>query len=620
MVGRNPALDPRLGDLIDKLDDPSRFEPDVGSGRVRAVSVDEPETMTVRVLVKVSGAPPEIPDVTWTRIASGIHAVEVPVVRLAELAEHPRVDYVEAAQPYAEQLNTSLAETGADLLHQPDGPRPTLTGKGVVVGIIDEGLDFTLDDFRTSNGRTRIAFLWDQKLVPQGSEHSPEPFGWGVEYDAAAIDSALEHDDPFEVLRHRPAVASHGTHVAGIAAGNGASASAEFPAGTFVGAAPEATIVFVQTERARAGSFTDSWTVAEAVAYIYAKAAELELPCVINMSLSRNGGSHDGASLVEQVIDDLVQERAGRAFVHAAGNGHTWDNHASGVLTTGATRTLHWQVGGGLELPGGPVPAGPDRTLNELEIWYSSTDELDVRVINPAGAPTAVFKPGDRESHTFPDGTTVLVDSERFAALNGDARVFIRVEPGTAPAVTSGVWRVEVTAGEVRDGRLDAFIERDVREGANKHMQSFFPAPDFDGQQTLGTPATSRLGISVANYDHRTTKIQSASSRGRTRDGRAKPEIAAPGVAILSACALGGRPSDTGGVNPMRVPMTGTSMSAPHLAGIIALLLQRRPGLTVAQIRSILTASARQVDGVDRFDPAWGHGRVDAVGAVRILG
>jgi subtilisin family serine protease len=152
-------------------------------------------------------------------------------------------------------------------------------------------------------------------------------------------------------------------------------------------------------------------------------------------------------------------------------------------------------------------------------------------------------------------------------------------------------------------------------------MQSFFPAPDFDDLQTLGTPATSRLGISVANYDHRTTKIQDASSRGRTRDGRAKPEVAAPGVNIFAACALGGRPNDAGGgVFPMRVQKTGTSMSAPHLAGIIALLLQRRPGLTVAQIRAILIATARQVDGVDRFDTTWGHGRADAKAAVLRLG
>lgn len=93
-----------------------------------------------------------------------------------------------------------------------------------------------------------------------------------------------------------------------------------------------------------------------------------------------------------------------------------------------------------------------------------------------------------------------------------------------------------------------------------------------------------------------------------------------PSIAVMSACSMGGRPAEAGAVHPMRVPKTGTSMSAPHVAGIVALLLQRRPGLTSEQIRSILVASARQVDGVAVFDQAWGHGRVDAVEAVRLLG
>ncbi|SDI31119.1 Subtilase family protein [Actinokineospora alba] len=620
MATRDPALDPRLGDLVDKLTEPGLLDDDLDAGRVRVQSVEHEKVLTVRVLVKVSGAPPHVPGSTWIPLAAGIHAVEVPVAELRRLAAHPTVDYVEASQPYAPQLDTALGETGVDLLHQPAAPRPALTGKGVVVGVIDSGMDYTLDDFRDADGRSRVAFLWDQTEEPAAGEHAASPWGLGVEYDAAALDLALKHDDPFNVAHHQPEPSSHGTHVAGIAAGNGRSADAQFPAGKFVGAAPEATIVFVQPQPARAGSFTDSWTVAAAVSYIYAKADELDLPCVINMSLSRNGGSHDGASLVERVIDSLVEAQSGRAFVHAAGNGHVWDNHASGTLAAGATRTLSWQVGGGLELPGGAVPAAPDPSLNELELWYSSNDSFHVRLISPTGASTVAFAPGDRDFHTFADGTTALVDSEQFSALNGDARVFIRVERGTAPAVTSGKWQVEITAAEIREGRFDAYIERDARERGVQHMQSFFPTPDFDGEQTLGTPATSRTGIAVANYDHRTTMIQDASSRGRTRDGRAKPDVAAPGVRIMSACSMGGRPTEAGAVHPMRVPKTGTSMSAPHVAGIIALLLQRRPGLTSEQIRSILVASARQVDGVAVFDQAWGHGRVDAVEAVRLLG
>jgi subtilisin family serine protease len=283
-------------------------------------------------------------------------------------------------------------------------------------------------------------------------------------------------------------------------------------------------------------------------------------------------------------------------------------------------RTLQWRTGGGMSLGGGQLPVGPDRTPNELEIWYSPRDELQVRLIDPAGNATAVVAPGQTEIHDFPGGNNAFVDSERFSPLNGDARIFIAVDRGTAQRIASGIWNVEITAVRVRAGRFDAWIERDIRDRANNFAdQSFFVGVDFDPVMTLGTPATSRRGISVANYDHVTVAPSSSSSRGRTRDGRDKPEVAAPGTNILSSCAMGGRPNGTGGAHPMRTTMSGTSMAAPHVAGIAALLLEQDPTLSAAQIRKALLASANPPNGVVPFDTAWGYGRVDAAEAAQLL-
>jgi subtilisin family serine protease len=135
---------------------------------------------------------------------------------------------------------------------------------------------------------------------------------------------------------------------------------------------------------------------------------------------------------------------------------------------------------------------------------------------------------------------------------------------------------------------------------------------------TLGTPATTRRGIAVANYDHVTLAPHVTSSRGPTRDRRMKPEIAAPGTNIVASCALGAR--QVGGQTvPVRTTMTGTSMSAPHVAGIVALLLQHRPRLTAEQVAAILVATADPPQGVSAFDDAWGFGRVDAAAAVAAL-
>ena len=183
------------------------------------------------------------------------------------------------------------------------------------------------------------------------------------------------------------------------------------------------------------------------------------------------------------------------------------------------------------------------------------------------------------------------------------------------------MWQVELTAVRVRSGRFDAWIERDARSQANNFAdQSFFVGSDFDPVMTLGTPATSRRGISVANYDHVAVAPSSSSSRGRTRDGRDKPEVAAPGTNIVSSCAMGGRPTGSGGVHPARTTMSGTSMAAPHVTGIVAQLLQSDPTLSAAQIRKALLASAGAPPGVTPFDVAWGYGRVDAVEALRLLG
>jgi subtilisin family serine protease len=619
----NPALDPRLRRLVHAQDDPARLD-DLTASQVTARDGSLPSggPPTTRVLVRASRPTPSAatPDTTWTTVAEGIYAVQLPIADLETLADDPQVQFVEAARLMAPQLVSSVPETRADRLRVAKPPRPALSGLGIVVGIVDFGLDFTLEDFVNPDGTTRIAFIWDQSLTPQAGEAAPAGFTRGVEYDADAINAALKDPNPFSVVRHLPEPASHGTHVAGTAAGSGRSGDATFPAGRYVGVAPEATIIYVQPDTSgNAGSFTDSVAVAEAMSYIYQKAAQLGRPCVVNMSLGQNGGSHDGESVVEQAVDRLL-EVPGRAFVHAAGNEHTWRGHASGGLTEGEVRTLQWRTGGGMPVPGGQLPAGPDRSPNELEIWYSPRDELHVRLIDPTGAPTPVVIPGQTELHNFPGGNSAFVDSERFSPLNGDARIFLAVDPGTTTQVAAGIWRVEITAVRVRSGRFDAWIERDARDPANNFAdQSFFVGTDFDPVMTLGTPATSRRGISVANYNHVTVAPSSSSSRGRTRDGRDKPEVAAPGTNIVSSCAMGGRPNG-GGVHPMRTTMSGTSMAAPHVAGIVALLLELDPTLSAAQLRKALLASANPPNGVLPFDVAWGYGRVDAVEAARLLG
>ena len=627
---KHRGLDPKLRRLIKNAVDPGRLKRAVRGGEFTAGVEELPEgpldaaVLTKRVLIRLAGKglPEGCRDLRWVSIVEDIYAVEVPLNRMEEIAGSEGIEYIESGRTMAPALSSSVPETRADVVRT--GPLG-LTGQGVAVGVIDFGFDFTLDDFRNTDGSTRVAFLWDQGLLPQAGESSPDRFGYGVEYDRTAIDEALDSsDDLFGEIRHDPGAESHGTHVAGTAAGNGRTSDADFPADTFIGVAPEATLILVQPDaRDATGSFTDSVHVAEAIAYVFDKADELGLPCVINMSLGQNGGSHDGESVVERAIDRLL-ERPGRAMVVAAGNEHIWRGHAGGDLAEGEVRTLRWRFGGGLPLPSGGQlqPGFGDFTPNELEVWYSSRDVFRVRLRDPQGNESEVVEPGNTVVHTFPNGETAFIDSERFTVLNGDSRIYIELSPGD-DRLAEGVWEVEIESVESRDGRYDAWIERDARRSFNNFAdQSFFVGTDFDGQKTLGTPATTRRGIAVANYNHRTQTPNDSSSRGPTRNGRGKPEVAAPGTNILSSASLAGRPEPG---NPLatvsaRTRMTGTSMAAPHVAGIVALMLQQDPRLSTEQIRKILIASANPPSGVTPFDTAWGFGRVDAGAALNLVG
>ncbi len=278
--------------------------------------------------------------------------------------------------------------------------------------------------------------------------------------------------------------------------------------------------------------------------------------------------------------------------------------------------------------PADGLPAAPagafDRTANEMEIWFSSRDVIGVRVLDPAGNATNVVAPGSNQMFSL-GGNDVYIDSERFTRLNGDARIYIELSPAQTRLQT-GTWRVELTGDDIRGGRFDAWIERDARDAQNGFAdQSSFEGTDFDPAMTLGTPATGRRAIAVANYDHRNTVPSSSSGRGRTRDGRNKPECAAPGTDIVSSCSLGGRPASNGTPVPMRVRMSGTSMAAPHVTGIVALLFERaqtmpHPSLlTAEQTRKVIVATTSVPPGVQGFDEAWGFGRIDAEAAVKLL-
>jgi len=230
------------------------------------------------------------------------------------------VHSIEYGGPNIKLLNdTTLINSNVLPIH--NGTSPLLnsyTGKGVIFGLIDTGIDLDHDDFKDTLGNTRILKVWDQRNTDNGTS----PFGYGSIMDSSAINNnTANHKDDFTFR-------GHGTHVAGIGTGNGLAVN------NYKGVAPEASIVAVAVDL----ESTEN-TILDAVAYIYNVADSLGMPCVLNVSLGNYAGSHDGTDGIAVLIDSLINFKSGRAFVCAAGNAGSQPFHLQHQVNSDTTFT-----------------------------------------------------------------------------------------------------------------------------------------------------------------------------------------------------------------------------------------------------------------------------------------
>lgn len=407
---------------------------------------------------------------------------------------------------------------------------------------------------------------------------------------------------------------AHATHVASIAAGRR-------------GVCPDAALAGVlialsDDERDRRATLFDSTRLAHAIEYLFELGASLyqrPVPTVVNISLGTNGHAHDGTSAISQWIDAALMA-PGRCVCVAAGNAGqeapqfagdlgylTGRIHASGrVRARGLETDLEWQVvGNGIA----------DVSENELEIWYEAGDEFSVRLRSPSGVWIGPVRPGAYvQNHRLESETFVSIFNERYNPANGANRISIFLSPrlkDTVVGIEAGTWIVRLHGIEVRDGRFDAWIERDdprplgrVGEVEAWRFPSYFSARSNEDRSSVSSLACGSRVISVGNCEDAAERIHQSSSQGPTRDGRYKPEIAAPGTDIVAA---------RGFSSPDRrwAAMTGTSMASPYVAGVAALMLVQEPRLTATQIAGIMRRTAQPLPGSDyAWHDAAGFGRI----------
>lgn len=494
-----------------------------------------------------------------------------------------------------------------------------LDGSGVVIGVVDVGCDFAHESFLRDSGKTRLLALWDQSDPPPGrTKNPPAGFHYGREFTQEQIDKALAQkgQSPYDALGYTPGFAAHGTHVLDIAAGNGRGRN--LPGGRPLpgedestarpapqGVAPEADLVFVHLRTNENEFLGNSRLLLEAVEYIFQKAGDR--PAVVNLSLSTTGGPHDGTTLVEQGLQRLL-ETSGRAIVVSAGNSFHRGVHAQGTVKGETWEELKWTV-------------DPRGAKNEMEIWYRGASPLTVLLIPPdmddvprmelgpirPGKTYAIHLGGDvwgRISHR-PDDPN-----------NGAHQIDIRLSAPPAPPgkelKVSGTWTIRLQTVAGAEVPFDAWIEQDDQaEGRFETLVS--------NACTLGSISCAEKLLTVGAFDtSRYADLQrpydfTAAGPTRNMDFLRKPDIVAPGVDVLAARARGGT-----------AVMSGTSMAAPHLTGLVALLFQLAEGkghglLPIETTRELIIESTREASGKKPWDPRLGWGRINGVAALTRL-
>jgi subtilisin family serine protease len=567
-------LDPALNQI-------ARKEGTAESLRMNVASFNEEALPTVSVLISFKGEREELAalGVSISSFNHGIATGTVPVAWLRALADDPRIEAIEAARALNHELDISGSVIGANQVRMPP---LSLTGRGVIIGIVDTGIDLWHASFRRSAGRSAVLAVWDQTLAAAPGESLPKGFSYGVEYEQAQIERAFAAGPDSNIVRHRDSL-GHGTHVAAIAAGS---------ATPYIGIAPDADLLVVATST-DAKALGDSARTLDAIRYIFEKAAGLGRPAVINLSLGSYIGPHDGTSLLERGIDALLKS-PGQILVKAAGNAGGAGSHASGSLAAGEATSLRVEV---------PATSTESATI---DIWYNASGRFQVTLSAPDGTATSPLDGDEIREYFLPGDVSVLVSSILANPGSGDNRIYVVVSPGSTGQITPGLWAINLKAVTASEKvRFDAWIER----GSNPPR---FSAANADENMTISVPGTARRCITVSAYAASTAghtpsptiQLLPTSSRGPTRDGRRQPEIAAPGGWIASARSAKSKLRAYG--DAAWTLMSGTSMAAPHVTGAVALLLQQEPGLDSEQVRERLQKAVKPAPLADR--DGWGEG------------
>lgn len=494
-----------------------------------------------------------------------------------------RYSYNSIPKCYAPLSMETLNQTG--ILPVQNYPTLQLRGKGVLIGFLDSGIDYTNEIFRELDGSTRIDAIWDQ-TVQDGSP--PEGFSYGSEYTRDMIDEALRSAEPLTLVPTTDDT-GHGTYVASLAAGG---ADAE---DGFLGAAPEASIAVVKLKQAKE-YLRDYYFIPRDVVcyqetdlmlgikYLNDLADSLGMPLVVCFSCGTSMGGHIGTMPLSFLIESYSTV-ANHITVIGTGNEADKRHHYfSTIEDEEDTKTVEVRV-------------GENVSGFSMELWNEVPNILSISIVSPSGENTSriPLRVGASVEIDFLfERTKVSVDYRLIVEKSSSELVFFRFN---APA--PGIWKIVVEPLAIADGRFHMWLPlTEFLSGEVYFLES-------DPYYTLTNPANADSPVVVSYYDGGTGAVSQSSGRGFTRTGQIKPDITAPGVNVTGALP-GNR----------FAPRTGSCISTAVTSGAVALMLEwliyieEVPGVDSYQIKSLLILGAVRPDTMEYPNREWGYGQL----------
>ena len=433
--------------------------------------------------------------------------------KLENLINYKEIEYIEKPFILNTQDTQSFSSTGITSFKN----RTNLTGEGTIIGIIDSGIDYTLDVFKDDFGKSKILYYWDQSM----NNNPPQGFKEGTLYTNEDINKAIKG----EVFIPVSITATHGTHVASICSQ----------------IANKAKLIVVRVGSRQTDTFSRSTEFMRAIKFILDKSIELNMPVSINISYGSNEGSHRGLSLFEQYIDDMCIYWKNNIVV-AAGNNANKGAHKLINLKDDEIQEVEFVV-------------GENETILNVNIWPNFTDLFEVYLVSPSNETSQILSKDNntiKSRISTTDVTGVFYDIAPYSLKRR-----ISIELKSKSSIQSGTWKIVFNPIEIVSGFINIYLP--TSEGISKDTKFLDP----DSTLTVTVPGSAKNVITVGSFNSRTGNVSVFSGEGDTKTCILKPDIVAPGEDIVSFL-----PGGSFGA------LTGTSMATPHVTGVCCLLMQ----------------------------------------------